>query len=112
MSGVPPEIYLVRHGETARTFSGQHTGRRDIPLAERGKCDAQAFRVRLKDMGFAKVLASQLQRAWRTGEIAGFGECAQAKPDLMEWGYGAYEGRSAVDIRAERPGASRESSHG
>ncbi|MBU4498675.1 MAG: histidine phosphatase family protein [Gammaproteobacteria bacterium] len=112
MSVVLPEIYLVRYGETARTFSGQHTGRRDIPLAERGECDAQAFRVRLKDMSFAKVLAIQLQRAWRTGEIAGFGEHAQANPDLMEWDYGAYEGQRAVDIRAERPGASRESSHG
>ena len=104
MNGALPQVYLVRHGETAWTISGQHTGRTDIPLTERGEREAQALRVRLKGMSFTKVLTSPLQRARRTGELAGFAECAQADPDLMEWDYGDYEGQRTVDIRAERPG--------
>jgi len=103
MSGVLPKVYLVRHGETAWTISGQHTGRTDIPLTERGECDAQELSARLRGLTFTKVLTSPLQRARRTGELAGFGECAQADPDLMEWDYGGYEGRRTSDIRAERP---------
>ena len=104
MSGVLPKIYLVRHGETAWTMSGQHTGRTDIPLTERGERDAQALRARLRGLTFARVLTSPLQRARRTGELAGFGACAHTDPDLMEWDYGAYEGRRTSEIRAERPG--------
>lgn len=104
MSGVFPEIYLVRHGETAWTISGQHTGRSDIPLTERGEREAQQLRVRLQGVTFATVLTSPLQRARRTGELAGFAECVHADPDLMEWDYGAYEGRRSSEIRAERPG--------
>jgi probable phosphoglycerate mutase len=104
MNGALPQVYLVRHGETAWTISRQHTGRTDIPLTERGEREAQALRVRLKGMSFTKVLTSPLQRARRTGELAGFAECAQADPDLMEWDYGAYEGRRTSEIRAERPG--------
>lgn len=104
MSGPLPQAVLARHGETAWTISGQHTGRTDIPLTERGERDAQALNERLKGMRFTKVLTSPLQRARRTGELAGFAECAQADPDLMEWDYGAYEGRRTSDIRAERPG--------
>ena len=99
-----PQAVLVRHGETAWTISGQHTGRTDIPLTGRGERDAQALSARLKGMRFTNVLTSPLQRARRTGELAGFAECAQADPDLMEWDYGAYEGRRTSDIRAERPG--------
>ena len=104
MSGVFPKVYLVRHGETAWTISGQHTGRTDIPLTDQGERDAQALRTRLKGLSFAKGLTSPLQRARRTGELAGFGECVEIDPDLMEWDYGTYEGRRTVDIRAERPG--------
>lgn len=104
MSDVFPEIYLVRHGETAWTISGQHTGRSDIPLTERGEREAQQLRVRLQGVTFATVLTSPLQRARRTGELAGFAECVHADPDLMEWDYGAYEGRRSSEIRAERPG--------
>jgi len=104
MSGVLPQVYLVRHGETAWTISRQHTGRTDIPLTERGEREAQALSARLKGMSFTTVLTSPLQRARRTGELAGFAECAQADPDLMEWDYGDYEGQRTVDIRAERPG--------
>lgn len=104
MNGALAQVYLVRHGETAWTISRQHTGRTDIPLTERGEREAQALSARLGGMSFTKVLTSPLQRARRTGELAGFAERAQADPDLMEWDYGAYEGRRTSDIRAERPG--------
>ena len=104
MNEALPQVYLVRHGETAWTISGQHTGRTDIPLTERGEDDAQELSARLRGLSFAKVFTSPLQRARRTGELAGFGERAEADPDLMEWDYGAYEGRRTLDIRAERPG--------
>ena len=104
MSSILPKVYLVRHGETAWTISGQHTGRTDIPLTERGKRDVQELGTRLRGLTFAKVLTSPLHRARRTGELAGFGECAQADPDLTEWDYGDYEGRRTSDIRAEHPG--------
>ena len=99
-----PKIYLVRHGETAWTISGQHTGRTDIPLTARGERDARELSVRLRGMTFANVLASPLRRARRTGELAGFGAHAEPDVDLLEWDYGAYEGRRTADIRAERPG--------
>ena len=99
-----PRMCLVRHGETAWTISGQHTGRTDIPLTERGERDAQELSAQLRGLSFANVLTSPLQRARRTGELAGFGAHAEADADLLEWDYGAYEGRSTADIRAERPG--------
>lgn len=104
MNGALPQVYLVRHGETAWTISGQHTGRTDIPLTERGEHAAQELSARLKGLSFAKVFTSPLQRARRTAELAGFGECAEIDPDLTEWDYGDYEGQRTVDIRAERPG--------
>lgn len=99
-----PQVYLVRHGETAWSISGQHTGRTDIALTEQGEHAAQALRARLKDLSFAKVFTSPLQRARQTATLAGFGESAEADPNLMEWDYGDYEGQRTVDIRAERPG--------
>lgn len=103
MSHANPEIYLIRHSETAWTLSGQHTGRTDIPLTARGERDAHALGARLQGLGFAQVLTSPLQRARRTGELAGFGASAQTDSDLMEWDYGVYEGRRTADIRRERP---------
>ena len=104
MNDALPKVYLVRHGETPWTISGQHTGRTDVALTERGERDAQALSGRLQAMRFAEVFTSPLQRARRTAELAGFGADAQADPDLTEWDYGAYEGRRTLDIRAERPG--------
>lgn len=101
---VVPKMYLIRHGETAWTMSRQHTGHTDIALTERGERDARALSTRLQGLTFAKVLTSPLQRARRTGELAGFTACLHADPDLMEWDYGVYEGRRSSDIRAERPG--------
>ena len=104
MSAALPQVYLVRHGETAWSLSGQATGRADIPLTEQGEREAQALRSRLQGLEFAGVLTSPLQRARRTCELAGFGACAEVDADLAEWDYGAYEGRRTADILAERPG--------
>ena len=104
MSGALPQVSLVRHGETAWTISGQHTGRTDIPLTAIGERDAQELSARLMGMNFAKVLTSPLRRARRTAELAGFGDRAEPYPDLTEWDYGAYEGRRTAEIQAERPG--------
>jgi broad specificity phosphatase PhoE len=97
-------VYLVRHGETAWSLSRQHTGRTDIPLTERGERDARALSARLQGIEFAKVLTSPLTRARRTAELAGFTDRLEIDPDLMEWDYGAYEGRRTSDIRKEHPG--------
>jgi probable phosphoglycerate mutase len=98
-----PRVCLVRHGETAWTISGQHTGRSDIPLTIRGEDQARSLRVRLRRMAFALVLTSPLGRARRTCSLAGFGAEAEIVDDLKEWDYGAYEGRRTSEILAERP---------
>jgi probable phosphoglycerate mutase len=99
-----PEVYLVRHGETAWTITRQHTGRTDIPLLARGEQEARQLGRRLNGMAFAQVLVSPLSRARRTCELAGFGGQAEVDPNLLEWDYGQYEGRRTADIRQERPG--------
>ena len=98
-----PMIYLARHGETAWSLTGQHTGRTDLPLTESGERNAQRLRDRLSGLRFAQVLTSPLRRARRTCELAGFGSMAEVVPDLVEWDYGEYEGRRTVEIRAARP---------
>ena len=98
-----PSIYLARHGETAWSLSGQHTGLTDLPLTERGRQNASRLRERLSGLTFAKVFTSPLQRAVQTCELAGFGSVAEVDRDLLEWNYGAYEGRRTVDIHKERP---------
>jgi len=103
MSGTLPTVYLARHGETAWSISGQHTGLTDLPLTSRGERNARRLGERLKGLGFAKVLTSPLQRAARTCELAGFGKVAQVDTDLLEWNYGKYEGRRSSEIHAERP---------
>jgi len=104
MSGALSVAYLARHGETAWTLSGQHTGRTDLPLTERGERQAQALGERLRGSTFAKVLVSPLRRAMRTAELAGFGNAVEIDRDLAEWDYGQYEGRRSAEIHAERPG--------
>jgi broad specificity phosphatase PhoE len=98
-----PVVYLARHGETAWSLSGQHTGRTDLPLTELGERNARALGERLRELAFAKVFASPLQRAVRTCELAGFGSAAALDPDLAEWDYGQYESRRTAEILAERP---------
>jgi probable phosphoglycerate mutase len=99
-----PVLYIARHGETAWTISGQHTGRTDLPLTERGERNARGLGERLKGLRFAKIWTSPLKRASRTCELAGFGRFAETDRDLVEWDYGDYEGRRTAEIRAERPG--------
>ena len=104
MSEVLPIVYLARHGETAWTLTGQHTGLTDLPLTERGERNARRLEERLRGVTFAKVFTSPLQRATRTCELAGFGSVAEIDRDLLEWNYGKYEGRRMVEILADRPG--------
>jgi len=98
-----PVVYLARHGETAWSLSGQHTGLTDLPLTERGEQNAGRLGKALRGRQFAKVFTSPLQRAVRTCELAGFGGRAEIDKDLVEWNYGRYEGRTSAEIHAERP---------
>lgn len=98
-----PKIYLARHGETAWSLSGQHTGVTDIPLTPHGEDNARNLGERLSGMHFANVLTSPMQRARRTCELAGFAAQAEIADDLSEWNYGDYEGKLTVDIRKNRP---------
>jgi probable phosphoglycerate mutase len=104
MTSALPEIHMIRHGETAWTKSGQHTGLTDIPLTERGEDQARQFGGHLQGRTFAHVFTSPLQRAKRTCELAGFGAMAQIDPDLVEWNYGEYEGLTRAEILERRPG--------
>jgi broad specificity phosphatase PhoE len=103
MSEMLPVVYLARHGETAWSLSGQHTGLTDLPLTDRGQRNARRLAERLKGISFNKVFSSPLQRAVRTCELAGFGDRAEVDRDLLEWNYGEYEGRRTAEIHAERP---------
>jgi probable phosphoglycerate mutase len=98
-----PEIWLIRHGETAWSLSGAHTGRTDIPLTPNGERQARDLGRVLAGRKFALVLSSPLQRARKTCELAGYGDVAQIDQDLCEWDYGAYEGRTGEQIQQEIP---------
>jgi probable phosphoglycerate mutase len=101
-------VVLARHGETEWARDGRHTGRTDVPLTDRGRQQAEALALVLKSLmhgrAFAKVLVSPLQRAVETCRLAGFGDVAEIRGDLVEWDYGEYEGRTTPAIVAERPG--------
>jgi probable phosphoglycerate mutase len=101
---VRSEIVLVRHGETDWSRAGRHTGRTDVPLNERGRAAAAALAGKLAARHFALVLTSPLSRAVETCRLAGLGEHAQVREALSEWDYGALEGRTTAEIRAEQPG--------
>src|SRR6185312_15255288 len=98
-----PIVCLARHGDTAWSLSGQHTGLTDLPLTERGERNARQLGKRLEGVTFSKVFTSPLQRAARTCALAGFETSAEVLPDLVEWNYGEYEGRRTDEIHAERP---------
>jgi broad specificity phosphatase PhoE len=100
---MPHEVVLVRHGETDWSAHLRHTGRTDVPLTEEGRRQAERVGGALRGRSFALVLTSPLQRAAETCRLAGFGDLAQLRPELMEWDYGDYEGRTTVDIRREVP---------
>jgi probable phosphoglycerate mutase len=97
-------IYLVRHGETAWTLSGQHTGRTDLALTDDGELQARQLGTRLRQLDLDSVLSSPLQRARRTCELAGLSLQCEIEPDLMEWDYGSYEGLRTADIQLQLPG--------
>ena len=101
---MPATVTLVRHGETAWSAAGRHTGRTDIPLTEEGERKAARIAERLAGQTFDRVFTESLQRAARTCALAGFGDRAVIDPDLLEWDYGDYEGRTSREILAERPG--------
>lgn len=96
-------IFLVRHGETAWSLSGQHTGRTDIPLTAKGEDDARNVNGRMRLTAFNAVFTSPLQRARRTAELAAPATPAEIDPDLIEWDHGEYEGLRTSEIRATRP---------
>jgi broad specificity phosphatase PhoE len=104
VSAALPDVYLVRHGETAWSLSGQHTGLTDLPLTNAGETQARRLRNRLESTRFAKVLCSPLQRAVRTCELSGYGLKVELDRDLMEWNYGDYEGKKRDWILARQPG--------
>lgn len=97
------EVYLVRHGETAWTLTGQHTGRTDLALTPNGEDQARCLVPRLAVLRFDHVLSSPLRRAQRTCELAGFGGAASLDADLLEWDYGQYEGKTLLEIHRGRP---------
>ena len=98
------QVYLVRHGETEWSLSGQHTGTTDIPLTENGRKVARLLAPVLAKENFAMVLTSPLERARNTCELAGLGGRAEIDRDLMEWNYGEYEGLTTGQVHAQRPG--------
>ncbi len=98
------QLYLIRHGETAWSQGGQHTGRTDIPLTARGEAQARRVGERLRELQFTAVLTSPLQRARRTCELAGLNAQPEVDAALSEWDYGQYEGLTSAEIRQRRPG--------
>jgi len=101
---MPGELWLIRHGETEWSRSGAHTGRTDLPLTEAGREEAATIARHLAGKRFDLVLTSPLQRALETCRLAGYGDVAHREPNLLEWDYGDYEGRTTADIRKEAPG--------
>jgi broad specificity phosphatase PhoE len=98
------EIWLARHGETEWSRTGRHTGRTDVPLTAAGRRQATALRRVLRERRFALVLSSPLARAWETCRLAGYADVARTCDDLVEWDYGAVEGRTSAEVQRDRPG--------
>lgn len=96
-------LYLIRHGETEWSITGQHTGRTDIPLTRNGEDQARRLGARLKGMAFSQVLTSPLLRARQTCALVGLDRAPEIEADLIEWDYGEYEGRRTVEILGQRP---------
>ncbi len=96
-------LFLIRHGETQWSLSGQHTGRTDIPLTAHGEAQALGLAQCFRDIKFNHVLTSPRQRAQQTCELAGLRAAAIIEPELAEWDYGDYEGKRSLDIRKQLP---------
>jgi len=97
------QLFLIRHGETAWSLSGQHTSRTDLALTPHGEAVARQLAQRLAGKSFSQVLTSPMQRARHTCELAGLGTVARVENDLREWDYGDYEGRTSKEIHQQRP---------
>lgn len=97
-------IFLIRHGETEWSRSGQHTGNTDLPLTEHGRLQGEALATFFAGRTFARVLSSPLRRAYETCQLAGFANVAERTDDLKEWNYGIYEGKKTIDIQKSEPG--------
>jgi probable phosphoglycerate mutase len=104
MTEPAPEIVLVRHGETEWSRSGRHPGRTDLPLTPVGQGQVERLTGQLHGRRFIRVLSSPLRRAFDTCRRAGLDGAAEMRDDLLEWDYGAYEGRTTAEIRVARPG--------
>jgi probable phosphoglycerate mutase len=104
VSAAKVRLWFIRHGETAWSLTGQHTGRTDLALTAHGESHAHALRGRLGETRFTHVLTSPRQRAGRTCALAAPGAGAAIEPELAEWDYGDYEGLVSADIRARWPG--------
>ncbi len=100
----PLQLFLIRHGETEWSLSGQHTGSSEIPLTAHGEDEARALAPYFGKIAFTRVLTSPRQRARRTCELAGLGAAAEVEPNLAEWGYGDYEGLTPAEIDERQPG--------
>ena len=98
------QLVLVRHGETEWSKEGRHTGTTDIPLTDTGRKEARNLGPALSAWSFALVLSSPLQRARDTCRLAGYGDRAQLRPDLVEWDYGSYDGKTSKQIQTMNPG--------
>lgn len=96
-------LYFMRHGETAWSLTGQHTGRSDLPLTQHGEQMARGLGPALAGIRFSFVLTSPRLRARRTCELAGQGGAATVEPDLAEWDYGDCEGLRTAEIRTTHP---------
>lgn len=100
----PVSVFVIRHGETAWSLSGQHTSTTELPLTANGRRLAERLRPVLAQEVFASVFVSPLGRARETCELAGLGSRAVVDPDLMEWRYGDYEGLTSAQIHENAPG--------
>ena len=100
---MPLGLYLIRHGETEWSRSGQHTGRTDLSLTKRGERNARELGARLRGVRFAGVFTSPSLRARQTCTLAALTPAAEIEPDLAEWDYGDYEGKRTDEIQADRP---------
>ena len=98
------EVVLIRHAETEWSLNGRHTGRTDVPLTREGQQAARRLSAGLAEQDVVQVLASPLQRARQTCELAGFGDRMALEADLMEWDYGEYEGLTGTQILDRAPG--------
>ncbi len=99
----PLSVYLIRHGETAWSLTGQHTGLSDIPLTSDGKNEAHELGLHLQDIVFAHVLTSPLLRARQTCKLVNLKPVPEIESDLAEWNYGDFEGKTSAAIRSHRP---------